>query len=411
MTAVHRIAVDARVVQDRYHGIGRVTAELVRAIHRNRPDAELILFGGTGRATRLSAETLAEEVGARLVPMASPVTALGSQVAWRRLLRRERADVLFVPYQVATPFFAGLPVVVMIHDCIFEESAAFAPSARVRFLYRVMTRLVLARTAGVVVVSEATRAAVARHYGRRLPAESVVRNAVDRRFADIGNQPQPRATTDGGVARERTPLPERYVLSVGVRRPHKNQATLVRAIARLRDLEPPLHLVLVGDGDSRFPDEIPALIDELGVRDRVVELAGVGDDLLPQLYGGAAAFALPSLVEGFGLPILEAMAAGCPVVASDVPAVAEAAGGAARLVPPLDVDAWAAAIRAVVTDPTVSQDLRTRGRAVAAAWTWDDAGRRLLGALDAAAAGAGAAGADAEAGTETVAGSGAGRRA
>jgi glycosyltransferase involved in cell wall biosynthesis len=180
-------------------------------------------------------------------------------------------------------------------------------------------------------------------------------------------------------------LPDRYVLNVGVRRPHKNQATIVRAIARLRGLRPAVHLVLVGDRDERFPDPIPRFVEDLGVEDLVVRLAGVDDASLLLLYGGAAAFAFPSLMEGFGLPILEAMAAGTPVVASDVPAVAETAAGGARLVPPLDVDAWADAIREIVTTPEVAIDLRRRGRAVASAWTWDDAGRQLLGILDAAA--------------------------
>src|SRR5207237_9394445 len=124
-------------------------------------------------------------------------------------------------------------------------------------------------------------------------------------------------------------LPNRYVLHVGVRRPHKNHATLVRAFGAVAAAQPDLQLVLVGRSDPRFLDSIPGLVQELDLEGRVRFLSSVGEDLLPAVYQGATVFAFPSAVEGFGLPVLEAMAAGVPVVASDAPAVQEAGGGAA----------------------------------------------------------------------------------
>jgi glycosyltransferase involved in cell wall biosynthesis len=364
-----RIVVDGRVVQDRYHGIGRYTLELVRVIAR-LGEAELLVLHGEARSDRLSVCELDGE-RATLVPFKGQVASLGEQLRWPLLLRNLSADLLLVPYHLATPWLSPVPVVTVVHDCIIEADPRFAPSTQVRHLYRLATRMALRRASAIVTVSHATRRSVQTFYRLRVPPENVVHHGVDPRFGMRLAEPVRRA------AREELALPERYILHVGVRRPHKNHTTLLRAFATLAD-EVDIDLVLVGDADERFSDPVPALIADLGLDGRVHIVPGVPEALLPAVYQEASIFAFPSLVEGFGLPVLEAMAARVPIVASATPAVAEAAEGAALLVHPTDCAGWSHALRNVLHDRGLAADLRRRGDVVARRRSWDEAGREML---------------------------------
>jgi glycosyltransferase involved in cell wall biosynthesis len=249
----------------------------------------------------------------------------------------------------------------------------------VRAAYIAATRFALRRATQVVTVSEATRRAVERRYSVRIDPSNVVPNAID-----AGRWVHPGAGAIGR-AREELRLPERYVLHVGARRPHKNQATLVRALARIAHDEPDLHLVLLGSPDRRFHDPVPDLVQRSRLGDRVHHLRAVPEDLIPSVYADAAVFAYPSLVEGFGIPLLESMAAGVPVIASMTPAVAEVAGDGAILLPPLDDAAFADAIRTVLVDERLRASLRERGRGRVERYRWDASAAALLDVLGRAA--------------------------
>ena len=174
---------------------------------------------------------------------------------------------------------------------------------------------------------------------------------------------------------------------MGAQRPHKNQRVLVEALAALRVDHPDLGLVLVGQPDRRFPDEVGLLVESLGLRDRVRRYSDADDKTLLGLYAHAAVFAYPSLVEGFGLPVLEAMAAGLAVVASDAAAVQEVADGGALIVPAGASERWAHALGLVLSDPALAQELRRRAGEVAARNTWARAADRTLEVLAGAARG------------------------
>ena len=180
---------------------------------------------------------------------------------------------------------------------------------------------------------------------------SVVPLAADERFT-------PGAGTAAAAARYG--LPARYLLTVGVLEPRKNHRRLVEALARLHAAGDAVHLAIVGREGWRWRDPLaePALA---ALRPFVHLLRNVPDTDLPALYAGAAAFVYPSLYEGFGLPLVEAMACGTPAVASRAAALPEVAGDAALLVDPYDVGALADALRAVLGDAALAARLRQAG--------------------------------------------------
>lgn len=369
-----RILVDARVMQDRYDGMGRVTFELLRELCAR--DADLVVLHSRDSG-RLPLSELLADPAIRPVPSYAPVTSLRSQQELRRAVRRFRPDAVYIPYHLAAPLLrAGVPVVTVIHDCVFERHAARRRRSASSVAYGLATRLAIRSSAAVLTPTQSTRRDIARFYGVTLPDEAVVPWGVGAQFFSLPRRP----------ARRPAGLPERYILHVGARRPHKNQKVLVAALAELRRSYPDLGLVLVGQHDPRVPDEAGELIAELRLSDRVWQYPNADEETLLGLYANATVFAFPSVIEGFGLPVLEAMAAGLPVVASDAEAVQEAAGDGALIVPAHSAADWAKALDQVLADPDYASELRARGMAVAAHRTWGRTADLTLEAIARAAA-------------------------
>jgi glycosyltransferase involved in cell wall biosynthesis len=281
--------------------------------------------------------------------------------------------VIFVPYHLSTPVrtHGRVPVVAMIHDCVFERAAVGTTSQAFSLAYRAATRLAARSADAIAVPSQAARADLRRFHGIELPAEAIVPHGVGAQFFAPKGRKRPPGLD----------LPDRYILHVGAQRPHKNQRMLVQALARLSQAHQRLGLVLVGQPDPRFPDEVGQLIGALGLEKKVRRYAHLDDEALLAVYANAAVFGYPSLVEGFGMPVLEAMAAGLAVVASDAEAVREVAQQAALIVPARDPDAWAEALDRVLTDLRLTKDLQSRARSVAARHTWARSAERTLALL------------------------------
>jgi glycosyltransferase involved in cell wall biosynthesis len=371
-----RILVDGRVMQDRYHGIGRYTFELLSELSRRHVDLTILHSPDQGR---LDTGELMARPTVRAVASSVPVASVRSQWLLFRAMLAFRPDVVFIPYHLSTPLLHGrVPVVSVIHDCIFEREAAVHGRSAFSVAYATATRLAIRSAAALATPSEASRQDIRRFYGVDLPAAAILPHGVSRRYFSAASRPRP-----AGID-----LPGRYILHVGVQRPHKNQRVLVEALAALRSDLPDLGLVLVGQQDPRFPDETGKLVTALGVSDRVWRYTDLDDETLLDLYANAAVFAYPSLVEGFGMPVLEAMAAGLAVVASDAEAVQEVAGGGALIVPArAPARDWAQALARVLSDPQFGRDLRERGRAVAATHTWSQSAERTLAMLASTAGG------------------------
>jgi glycosyltransferase involved in cell wall biosynthesis len=325
------LGVDGRVLDDRYHGIGRTTFELVKRL-AGSGEFEVVLFtSATQRTERFDLTALTSLAPVRQASFDPPLTSVLQFARWPLALRREGIQVALFPYHLGASLLGGGRRWSIVHDCILEADPRFAPDRRTRMLYMALTAVVLRRTA-VITPSVASARAVERTYRARVPDDHVVGWGVDPAFGRAARRPD----RVGGVT-----IPERYLLHVGARRPHKNVANLVRVLARLTADD---HLVLVGSADPRWPDDVLEVARSLGVSDRVVQVSGVSESDLLGLYAGARAFVYPSLVEGFGLPLLEAFAAGLPVVASDIPVFQEVARGAALLRSPDDVPGWVQAL-------------------------------------------------------------------
>jgi glycosyltransferase involved in cell wall biosynthesis len=368
------ILVDGRVMQDRYHGIGRYAFEL-RELSRREVDLIVLYSPDSGR---LDVDELVTRPAVRAVATRVPVVSLRSQWELSRAVLAFRPDVVFVPYHLSTPVLHGrVPVVAVIHDCIFERDAAANGRSAFSLAYGAATRLAVRSAAALATPSQAARCDIRRFYGAELPAEAILPHGVGAQFFSLAGRPRPPGVD----------LPDRYILHVGARRPHKNQRVLVQALSALRASHPDLGLVLIGQPDPRFPDQVGELVQALGLSDHVRRYAHADDEVLLDLYANAAVFAYPSLVEGFGMPLLEAMAAGLPVVASDAEAVQEVASDGALIVPALTADRWAQALDQVLSDPHSAQGLRERARAVAARHTWARSAERTLAVLASAARG------------------------
>jgi glycosyltransferase involved in cell wall biosynthesis len=284
-----------------------------------------------------------------------------------QLIRDAGAAVLYVPYPLFAPLVCPCPMVMTIHDCIIEGNASHAGGWHRQVGLKVTTKAMLRRSAAVTAPTRATLAEIRRHYPAA-PNPTLIPNGIDTRpFTTI---------TDGALAaaRRRYGLPQRFILTVGAHRPHKNHGVLLRALAAM---PADVSLVIVGYFDPNFRDKLPARIAELGLESRVRLVPEVAEEALPAVYRAASVFAFPSVVEGFGLPVLEAMAAGVPVVASAIPALAEVCGSAALLVPPDDAASWASAMSAVLEDEAAAAGMIAAGTALAAAATWETGGRAL----------------------------------
>jgi glycosyltransferase involved in cell wall biosynthesis len=226
-----------------------------------------------------------------------------------------------------------------------------------------MTRLSARRAARVIAVSAHTASDVVARLGVPPERVAVVPNAVGEEFRP---EPDARVLAEFRAAKG---LPERFVLFVGTLEPRKNVAGLLRAFARVAAAEPEVPLVIAG-GKGWLYDEIFALHKQLGLGDRVRFTGYAAAEELPRLYAAATVFVYPSFYEGFGLPPLEAMACGTPVVASNASSLPEVVGEAGLTVDPRDEGALAAALLLLLRDPDRRAALRAAGLARAAGFSW-----------------------------------------
>jgi glycosyltransferase involved in cell wall biosynthesis len=263
--------------------------------------------------------------------------------------------------------------VVTIHDLGYlHHPEAHTPfqrwylDASTRFNARVATR--------VIVDSRATRRDLVERYGANDAKMDVVYPGVGAEFVPVTDQDMLHA------ARSRYGIPERYLLYVGTLQPRKNLTRLVEAYASLCQHRAAPPLVIAGKRGWLY-NGLFARVEALGLATRVLFPGYLAQDDLPALLSGAIAFLMPSLYEGFGLPVLEAMACDTPVICSDVSSLPEVAGDAALLVDPLDTSAMVDAVDRLLTRPELRSELVQRGRAQVARFSWNKAADQVIDIL------------------------------
>lgn len=286
-------------------------------------------------------------------------------------LRKNPVDVLHV--QFTAPPFCPCPVVVSVHDLSFEH-LPHTFNRRSRTQLRLTVRHSARRAARILSLSEHTRMDIARTY--RIDPEHItaIPLAAPAHFGPIDDEKELQRV------RHTYGIDGNYVLSVGSIQPRKNLARLVRAYASLRtkyrENDFP-KLVLVGKCAWLYDETLRAL-QETGIKDSVILTGYVPEADLPALYSGAVCFVYPSYFEGFGLPPLEAMKCGTPVIVGNRTSLPEVVGDAGVAVDPFDVDAITLALEELVNDPILRDKLRVKGWTRARMFDWRETARRTL---------------------------------
>jgi glycosyltransferase involved in cell wall biosynthesis len=294
------------------------------------------------------------------------------RVLWAlaRAAAHERVDALHVQY-FAPLGYTG-PLVLMVHDLGFLDAASCPPS--LRLVMRALIPWSVRRATHIVTPSEFTRRHLEARYGVASHRITVTWNGVRENFRPLGE-------TEIRLVLARYGLEPGFLFSLGRLNRRKNLGTMLQAYAELRAQgRADLSLVIGGKVDHGA-EEIERSLQDSPRSSRIHRVGLIPDADLPAFYAGAACFVYPSLFEGFGLPLLEAMACGCPVVGSDRAACPEVVGTAGLLVDPEDVMAIAAAIARILDDEALRRDLRDRGLARSRLFTWEESARRTLRVL------------------------------
>jgi glycosyltransferase involved in cell wall biosynthesis len=305
----------------------------------------------------------------RQIPQPTPLVRVPIFLAYE--LRRRPVDVLHVQY--TAPPFCPAPVMATIHDLAFEHLPETF-TRRGAFQLKLTVRRTAQRAARIATVSEYSRQDLLRTYGLSPEKVAVTYNGLEAQFT-----PEPQTSDEAARNKQRFGISRDYILAVGSLQPRKNLVRLIRTYARLRNERPDFNHQLVIVGRKLWlHHEIFAEVAQQPWAGDVILTGYVADKDLPPLYRAASVFVYPSLFEGFGLPPLEAMACGTPVVTSDNSSLPEITGDAALLVDAYDEVALAEAILCVVNDQALRTRLRAAGLARAGQFTWRAAAEKTL---------------------------------
>jgi glycosyltransferase involved in cell wall biosynthesis len=354
-----RLVVDGSGLERPKAGVGVYTTEILHAMAVDRPDSRMTVFGPPGGFVHVPDATYSPLPKTRLV---------GRHLQWPAAIRRMKPDAYFGPAGALPLRDVSVPSAITIHDLAIYRNPGWFPRRQPLSTRLIVPRSVL-RADVVIAVSENTARDVAQLFGIDRARVEVIPHGVAATFRPMG-------ADELAAARSRLKLPERYILVVGTIEPRKNLETLMEAWAMMRDRP---DLVLVGSWGWLY-EPIKEKMARLGPGLRHLEALDPAD--LPAVYNLARVLAHPAWYEGFGLPPLEAMACGTPVVVSDRASLPEVVADAGLVVPADQPEAWRKALETVIGDTEMAAQMRRRGILRAAEFSWPRAAGLTWRAID-----------------------------
>jgi len=367
-----KIAIDIRRMTE--FGVGTYIRNVVRTLGRLDLETTYFLIGSPAKV---------KEIGPlppnfHSVPLAEPERSLKSFRDFRTVVKRLECDLVHIPYLFWMPRGLPCPYVMTVHDVLEHMYRAHDRSSLRRSLHFHLTRRVLKGAARILAVSKYTKSDIEKLFGIPGSRIEVVYNAIDERFLR-GHA----SDADRQVLAERYLVTYPFLLYAGRISPHKNLVRIIEAFSALKaELEkegkfPDLKLIIIGDELSKHPD-LRRTVIRGGVQNDVRFMGFVPIEMLRVFYDAAKIFVFPSLYEGFGLPPLEAMAHGTPVITSNTSSLPEVVGNAAVLVNPENVFEIMRALHRVLLDQTVRDKFKQRGYEQAKKFSWDASARQIL---------------------------------
>jgi len=367
-----KIAIDIRRMTE--FGVGTYIRNVVRTLGRLDRENKYLLIGPPPKV---------QEIGAlppnfHTVPLLAPERSVQGYREFRTALKRLNCDLVHIPNLFAIPRALPCPYVMTVHDMLEHMSRAREQSGFWRSLHFQLTKRVLSGATRIFAVSNFTRTEIEKLFDIPSDRVEVVYNAIDERFLH-GHA----SAADRDLIARRYQVTYPFLLYAGRISPHKNVVRMIEAFSALKtELErdqafPDLKLIIIGDDLSGNPD-LRRTVVRSGVQHDVRFLGFVPIEVLRIFYDEAKIFIFPSLYEGFGLPPLEAMAHGTPVVTSNVSSLPEVVGNAAVLVNPENVFEIMRALHRVLTDQPLRDRMKERGYQQAMRFSWETSVRRIL---------------------------------
>jgi glycosyltransferase involved in cell wall biosynthesis len=364
-----RVAIDARKLHD--FGIGTYIRNILRQLARlDRRTEYVLICGDRDRELGLSlGDNFRVEVDT------SKPYSIWEQVTVPWTLVRTRTGIFHEPHYVLPPL-THCRSVVTIHDCIHLRFPQYLPKRGALAYARAQMGAAARRSNRILTVSEASKRDILEYFDVPPEKVTVIYNGIDEHFVTPPPEDKMRAIE------ERYQLQGEFALYVGNVKPHKNVERLLDAFHLVRQSGlTDLKLVVIGDEISKYA-ALRRAVHRYNLHKYVRFLGFLPDETLSVVYRLASVFVFPSLYEGFGLPPLEAMACGTPVITSNVSSLPEVTGDAALLVDPYSAEEIADATRRVLTDSSLRSDLSTRGLTRAHEFSWERAARRVLEIYD-----------------------------
>lgn len=342
-------------------GIGLYAMQLLQAL-QIAGCSPLVLRSGGGATGAKTVQLL----GASLLPALMTIGQV--EIGWYS--KKRGLDLVHDTTGTAPLALAPAKRIATIHD-VFPLSFPGHSTLLDTLIYHYWLPIAVKRVNAVITVSEQSKRDIKQHLYLAEEKITVIQSAACAHFRELREDEIYSALARVGVERP-------FILYVGSVEPRKNLLRLLDAYTQLREWSPKWRLVIVGARNYWKSSPVAQAVEQKGLQDCVTFTGYVPDEDLPALYNGADLFCFPSLYEGFGLPVLEAMACGTPVITSNTSSLPEVAGDAALLVDPYNVEEIATAMRRVLEDPALAQELRKKGLERAKQFTWEKTARETI---------------------------------